>query len=136
MSVGIIDTRRHDGNNIYTSCILMKNRKIEVGQLWEVKSDNFLVNLHASGATGGRKVLLRRGEIIEVRFPFAWHFRTQDNIYMQAPEPEFREHCKFYGVIWSEVRFNNVAELKDILRLKLFWDKKRYKQRKENGQWL
>ncbi len=96
--------------------------KVEVGQIWELETDT-IVNYKPLGENPikGRRVLLLRGEKIEIRYPYAWHFRTEDDIYFQIDEPTLKMNCKLIGYIWSEVRGRNIAKLEEILRLKL-WD--------------
>ena len=93
---------------------------IEQGQILEVISDNFLVNPSGIGEKNIRKCLLKKGEKIEIRFPFAWHFRTEDNLYFQADEVDILENCVLYGKVWSNVKFRNICSLEEILTLKLY----------------
>jgi hypothetical protein len=98
--------------------------KIEVGQIWEVVSDCFFTSDKKSEYN--RPIKLAKGEKIEIRFPYEWHFRTEDNFYFHAfPEMIF-ENCKPFGVIMPDVRFNNKANLEEILRLKLYHEAKAY----------
>ena len=91
---------------------------VEVGQIWEVledmpvdpKDENY----------GGRKILINKGEKIEIRYPYAWHFRTIDNVYLHVDESILLKKCKLYGIIWDKVRSTNRADLREIINLKLF----------------
>ncbi len=70
--------------------------------------------------TGGRKVIIGVGEIVEYRYHSPLHFRTKDNRYFKLDDAVFYAHFKPYGKIWSRVKFQNIAVLEEILRLKLF----------------
>lgn len=97
----------------------MKSEKIEQGQIWEVLTEKFFVN-STKETFENRKVILGKGEKIEIRYPFAWHFRTIDNIYFQADEDVILKNCKLVGNIWQNVKFKNLARLEDILNLGLY----------------
>lgn len=91
---------------------------IRTGQLWKVTTDNFWT----TGKVGQlkRPVKLTKGEIIQIRQTFEWHIRTQDDFYFHATPETILENSELYGEVWPNVRFKNVAELSDILRLKLY----------------
>lgn len=99
-------------------------RDIQVGQIWEVTTEYFLTSTKSRGTP--RPVKILKGEKIEIRYPFAWHFRTEDNIYFHAEESMILHNCKLIGKIWPEVKTNNVAKLEEIIRLRLY-DKITYK---------
>ena len=92
--------------------------EIKVGQIWEVTGDNF----HTSGKDNKHKrpVLIAKGEKIEIRYPYAWHFRTTDNFYFHAEPEMILKKCTLVGVIMERIRFGNQASLEEILRLKLY----------------
>lgn len=99
--------------------------KIEVGQIWEVITDYFWSSgdynkKFENGRETATKTRLKKGEFIEIRFPYDWHFRTSDNIYLHATHEELIKHCRPYGIIDEEVRWLNKMSLKDILDKKLF----------------
>lgn len=100
----------------------MSETPVHQGQIWEVVQP-FYVNLnHQPKDVGDRKakVLLEPGEKIEIRYPYAWHFRTEDNRYFQADELDILSHCILFGEIWENVKFANRCNLADILRLGLY----------------
>lgn len=92
--------------------------KVEVGQLWKVTTDNF----YTSGERHKlkRPVNIQKDEIIEIRFPYAWHFRTIDAEYFHCTEEMLKENAEPYGMIYEEVRFNNRASLKEIVDIGLY----------------
>lgn len=92
--------------------------KIEVGQIWEVTSDCFLPTDQKEDHN--RPVKLATGEKIEIRYPYEWHFRTEDNFYFHATPEMISQNCMLPGVICSNVRSANSATLEEILRLRLF----------------
>lgn len=92
--------------------------KIEVGQIWEVVTDNFLTGKDKK--TLDRQLKLDKGEKIEIRFPFAWNFRTIDDKYLHSSEQMILDNCHFFGQVTPEIRSQNIANLEEIIRLKLF----------------
>jgi len=95
--------------------------KIVQAQIYEVVTDCFLVNnFHIEAKKKPRKVHLEKGEKFEIRFPYAWHFRTEDNNYYQASEEEILDNCKIIGKVWEQVRWINKASLEQILELELY----------------
>ena len=70
--------------------------------------------------TGDRQVLLKRGEIIEFRFFSPCNFRTIDNKWFRVSEEVWNESCVKIGDIFDSVNSDNVANLEEIWRLKLF----------------
>jgi len=93
-------------------------KEIEVGQIWEITTDNFLTGEDKKHFN--RKLKLNKGEKIEIRFPFAWNFRTEQNDYFHCPENVIYENCKLIGKIWSKIKSQNEAKLDEILRLNLY----------------
>lgn len=91
---------------------------ITQGQIYEVITDNFLT----SGESNKYKMplQLKKGDKIEIRYPYAWHFRTINNHYLHATPEMILENCKLFGVIWDKVKFNNKAQLEEIIRLRLY----------------
>lgn len=92
--------------------------KIEQGQIWEVTTENFLTG--KGSKTFDRSLKLEKGEKFEIRYPYAWHFRTEDDKYFQADESVIFENCKYIGKVWDKIRSQNEASLSDILRLRLY----------------
>jgi len=96
---------------------------IHVGHIYEITTDNFFTS-HKDGYH--RETKIRKGEKIEIRYPYEWHFRTEDNEYFHCTAEMIKENSSFFGKILGEVRFQNKATLEEILRLKLY--KKKFKQ--------
>ena len=92
--------------------------KIKVGQIWEVTTGRFLT----SGRNNKyhRPIVIGKGEKIEIRYPYEWHFRAEDNSYFHASEIMIFENCKLIGIITESVRFRNKATLEEIIRLDLY----------------
>lgn len=100
--------------------------KVEVGQIFEVTSGTFHPEYKNKGLHEKKRSLhchLKKGEKLEIRYPFAWNFRTEDNMYLNCPEDYLLKNCKLIGSVKDDVRFNNKANLEEILRLNL-WSKK------------
>ena len=95
----------------------MNKSGIETGQIWEVVTDH-MWGIEANRR--GYKASLKRGEKIEIRYPYAWHFRTTDDVYLQASSKEIYENCKLIGKIDEGVRFGNKHGLAEILKDKLY----------------
>lgn len=98
----------------------MENNEITQGQIWEVTSDNFFTTGEERSSEHNRPVKLAIGEKIEIRYPYAWHLRTEDNFYFHATPDMIYQNCKLVGTIIEKVRFDNKASLEEILRLNLF----------------
>jgi hypothetical protein len=97
----------------------MQDIEIKQGQIWQV---NRVMRAIKTDDKSGRYTLIRVGEKIEIRYPYAWHFRTEDNKYFQAEPEEIKRACSLYGEIIWEVKLENKANLEEILRLKLYKD--------------
>ena len=94
--------------------------KIRTGQIWEVVTDSFFTSGKDGKDTHKRPVKLAKGDKIEIRFPCAWHFRTEDGFYLHA-EPEMIDaNCSLIGDILGDIRMRNRANLEEILRLGLY----------------
>ena len=95
--------------------------RVEVGQIFEVHTEMEAVH-HSLKEKSGRIAYFKvfPGEKIEIRFPYEWHFRTEDNVYMQVSEETLLKNCRLFGTIWERVRFNNKASLEEILRIGLY----------------
>jgi len=98
---------------------------IKVGQIWQVVTHDF----YSSDKTGkiairefNRNALinLNKDEYLEIRYPFEWHFRTVDNLYLHAYPTEILKHCRFVGQIDEKIWFGNQHNLKQILEEKLY----------------
>lgn len=98
---------------------------IRQGFLFEIFTDCFFTS--GKEEKTQRPTKLFKGEIIEIRFPYAWHFRTIDNIYYHATSEMIKDNCLYFGEIWENVRSGNKATLSDILRLQLYKGENHYK---------
>jgi len=103
--------------------------KIKVGQIWEVIDNDFWSTGKESVMVGEARrkasIHLSCGEFIEIRYPFEWHFRTIDNVYLHANPTDILKHCRLYGMIEEKIRFGNRHKLKQILDdnlLKYIWE--------------
>lgn len=109
-----------------TKPVLNDGFKIEVGQIFEIVTDDFYASKNieaiANEYFGGREArfYLKKGEKIEIRFPFAWNYRTEDNIYFHSDNDYILSKCKLLGKVEAKVKSNNKASLEEILRLELY----------------
>ena len=109
-----------------TETMLNDGLNIEVGQIFEVTSDDFYASKNLErislGNFGGReaKFYLKKGEKIEIRFPFKWNYRTEDNIYFHSDNDYILSKCKLFGIVDEKIRSSNNASLEEILRLNLY----------------
>jgi len=101
-----------------------KKIEVEVGQIWIVESDNMYADFHLPPKynPAKRKALIhiKRGEKIEIRHPYAWHFRTEDNVYAHCDEDVLLKCCILFGTVRQDVAWSNKANLEEILRLDLY----------------
>ena len=102
-----------------------ENVKIEVGQIWEVADENFfatkdLRELGVKNDDRTARFYLRKGSKIEIRYPYEWHYRTEDNHYYNSKPEYILGKCKLYGVIDDDVKSKNKARLEEILRIGLY----------------
>lgn len=103
----------------------MSIQKIEVGAILEVITDNFYAskdfrntNIDLKGREA--RIHLKKGEKIEIRFPFEWNYRTEDNLYLHSKPEYLVENCKIFGQVLPDVKSKNMANLEEILRLELY----------------
>ena len=95
--------------------------KIKQGILLQIFKDGFFANPATVGKTGDpRPVKMLVGDIIEIRYPFAWHFRTLDNHYYEASEETILEFARPVGKVFENVSFSNKATTEEIIRLRLY----------------
>lgn len=96
--------------------------KIEQGQIWKVTTDTFFTSLKNEKRPGktARQIKLNEGEFIEIRYPYEWHFRTEDNEYFHANAEMIYKNCVYIGKILHDVWFKNKANLSEILKLELY----------------
>lgn len=96
---------------------------IEQGQIYMVKTYTFAVNqkdIEYDREEIKRKVLLQYGEYIEIRYPYAWHFRTIDNHYFQVGEKDILANCTLIGKVKEDIKWQNQADLRQILDNKMY----------------
>jgi hypothetical protein len=109
-----------------TKPMLNDGFKIQVGQIFEVIADDFYASKDIERVSkesyGGREArfYLKKGEKIEIRFPFEWNYRTEDNIYFHSENDYILSKCKLIGKVEAKVKSNNKATLEEILRLELY----------------
>jgi len=96
--------------------------KIEQGQIWKVTTDTFFTSKLNERRPNKikRQIKLNEGEFIEIRYPFDWHFRTEDNEYFHAETDMIYQNCVYFGKVTADVWFKNKADLAEILRLELY----------------
>lgn len=97
---------------------MMKKEDISQGKLLIVITDSFLTS--GEDSCSKRQVHIQMGEIIEIRYPYQWHFRTIDNKYFHAKPEMVANNCDYFGSVLEEVRWHNRADLSEILRLRLY----------------
>lgn len=97
---------------------MINEQKIEQGCIYEILTDNFYTTGERNKFS--RPIHLNKHEVIEIRFPYAWHFRTMDNNYFHAEPEMIAKNCNYFGKILSDVCFNNKANLYEIIRLHLY----------------
>lgn len=91
--------------------------RIEVWQIRKVVKNGFLTSCKNNTK---RRILLNEGELIEIRFPTEWYFRTIDEMFFHANTKDILHCCELFWVIYENVRFNNKASLEEVVRLKLY----------------
>ena len=101
--------------------------EIEVGQIWVVTRKGFTVKeeidcICGCGHSHKREILkeIPRNSKIEIRYPYEWHFRTEQNTYHHAKPDHIIDKCAFFGTIHNEIRFNNRHTLSQILEENLY----------------
>lgn len=101
---------------------------IRQGQLWKITTNEFCGNIdvrkeceHCGNVTRHtERVRLKEGDIIEIRYPYEWHFRTEDNRYIQAEPDVILNNATLIGKVNEDIRFNNRHKLNEILERKLY----------------
>lgn len=88
-------------------------------ELWKAKKQ-CSAELTNKNLVGERRVVVDEGEIVEFRYHYGIHFRTDDGLYLYLDEKEFYENFTPYGLIWEKIKWHNTASLSEILRLKLY----------------
>ena len=100
--------------------------KIEQGMLLIVKRGFWTSGDNSDGGFRCKR-FMPKGEILEIRYPYEWHFRTSSNIYDHAPAKKLMANCEFFGYIKKDIRFENKHQLKSILEEKLYHSAADYK---------
>lgn len=104
----------------------MADVKIEQGVLLQVVTDDFAVgsgSVNRSMQFGGRKVLLKKGEIIMIHHPYAWHFVTLFGEMMVADEDYILQHCVPFGKATDVFELRGKINLQQIMDWH-FWSNK------------
>lgn len=97
---------------------------IRQGQIWEVVNDGLIGNRDkwekCAHCQQGYKIYLHEkipvGMKIEIRFPYAWHYRTEENKYYQSDEDEILKYCRLVGNVREDIKWNNRHNLDEILQ--------------------
>lgn len=99
---------------------------IEVGML--IKVDKGFWTSGDKNSHGFKsKIFIPKGEILEIRYPYQWHFRTQSNYYDHASAEVLVKNCSFFGAVKSDIRFENKHSLSEILEQELYHKRSDYK---------
>jgi len=85
--------------------------KVQTGQIWYVISDFWTSGDDNEIQGRSAKVKIKKGEKIEIRYPYKWHFRTEDNLYCHVEESVLIKNCLLFGV----KNKNSKQSLADIL---------------------
>ena len=99
---------------------------IQTGVLLKVDR-GFWTSGHEKHGGFKSKVFIPKGEILEIRYPYAWHFRTQSNHYDHASAEVLIKNCSFFGEVKDGIRFANKHDLKQILEQELYHKRSDYK---------
>lgn len=96
--------------------------KITVGQIWlvieEMKADGREhVTCESCGHTHleNTSIMIPKGTFIEIRYPYAWHFRTVENKYLHSEPEDIINSAKLFGVLHKKVGWENRKTLAEIL---------------------
>jgi len=102
--------------------VTINTEEIKVGQIWIVETDVFKGSKDCNSSLRDVKEIhtLKKGERIEIRYPYEWHYRTEDNIYLNSSDEDIKKNCVLLGDIDEKVRTGNKAKLEEILRLNLY----------------
>lgn len=97
---------------------MSREKRTQVGQIWLAIEDFWTSGESRSSGSNSRyqKILIESGEKLEVRYPYEWHLRTEDNNYFHISEETLRGSCILFGKIHEDVRFSSSKELSEILR--------------------
>lgn len=95
-----------------------RNDKITQGQLWLVVKE--FASTGQGMAEYGRRTIMEVGEVFEIRYPYGWHVRCEDDKYFHLEPEDILANAKLIGTIYEDVKFDNRAKLEEIIRLKLY----------------
>ena len=101
---------------------------IRQGQIWVVTNNGLVgdrtetITCNACGVKRQEKVEqnIPIGTKIEIRCPYAWHYRTDGDVFFHSDTDNILANCKYYGVVLEEIRFMNRYTLKQILEQGLY----------------
>lgn len=97
----------------------MKQNDIKHGHIYLVEEDVYIAKQLENGKEGIRTMIIPKGELLEFRYFSPAHFRDVYNNYFPIDDRQLNK-LKPVAKIWEKVVFNNIAELRDILRLCLY----------------
>jgi len=99
---------------------------VKVGYLYKVITDNFKDSGKHDDFKNPVEKSIPKGYILEIRYPFEWHFRTNkpykegcSNCWGHSCQKEIIENCKLIGQVNSIIQANR-SDLSDILENNLF----------------
>ncbi len=91
-----------------------KEIRIKTRQLLKVERSFWSSGKHSSEGMKTKR-FHPKGSIIEIRYPYAWHFRNEENVYDHASEDCLRKNCSFFGVVHEDVASKNKMKTKEII---------------------
>ena len=94
--------------------MIQKFIKIEQGMLLLVKR-GFWTSGHKTDGGFKCKRFIPKGDVLEIRYPYEWHFRTSNDTYDHATTNKLSANCDFFGYVKSEINFQNKHSLRQIL---------------------
>lgn len=103
---------------------LSEHERVHTGGIYLVKEDiEIAFDMYRGGERGKfatlRKVIIPAGELLEMRYWSPAHFRDVNNQYFPLDDSQLHK-IEHVGEILEDVRFQNRADLYDILRLRLY----------------
>lgn len=100
--------------------MLNKHIRITQGMLLVVKKAFWTTDAHKVEKFPV-KYYVPKGTILEIRYPYEWHFRFGKAIYAQAPPATLVKCCEFFGTVHEDVKFDNKKSLPEIMKENLYY---------------
>lgn len=100
---------------------------ISVGMLLKVERGFWTSGKDRKLKEFAAKCYIPKGEIIEIRYPYEWHFRTQSNHYDHVSPDVLCKKCSFFGVVKDDIRFGNKHDLRQIIEQNLYHERSEFK---------